>query len=75
MLMINNHHNITNRHNRAGADNIRPRTPRNFSGVQLVGCGDLDAPLPRERHKIPEMFIADRCPHGCPLSAQPIQQI
>ena len=28
--------------------------------AQPVGCGDLDAPLPRERHEIPEMFIADR---------------
>jgi len=31
-----------------------------FIGAYFVGCGDPDAPLPRERHEIPEMFIADR---------------
>ena len=25
----------------------------------FVGCGDLDAPLPRKRHEFPEISIAD----------------
>ena len=28
------------------------RNPHNFIDMWLVGCGDLDAPLPRKRHEI-----------------------
>lgn len=31
-----------------------------FIDAQHVGCGDLDTPLPRERHKILELSITDR---------------
>ena len=33
------------------ADIIRQRNSRNFINTHLVGCGDLDAPMPRERHE------------------------
>ena len=42
------------------ADTIRPRNPYNLIAAYFVGCGDPDAPLPRERHEIPEIFIANR---------------
>ena len=41
--------------------------------MHLVGCGDLDAPLPRERHGIFDFTDRRDSPCGCPLSAQPIQ--
>ena len=31
-----------------------------FVAIHFVGCGDLDAPMPRERHEILELFITDR---------------
>ena len=59
--MINGYRNITNQHNHVGADIIRPRNPHNLIAVHFVGCGDLDAPLPRERHKIfVKAYFADR---------------
>ena len=43
--------NITNQHNSVGADIIRPRSLHNFIDSHLVGCGDLDAPMSRQRHE------------------------
>ena len=40
MLLIGKHNNITNQHNIAGADIIRPRNSHDFIGTQLAGCGD-----------------------------------
>ena len=40
MQTINGYRNIINQRNRVGADIIRPRTSHNFSGMQLVVCGD-----------------------------------
>ncbi len=35
----------------------QPRRILCFTDMHLVGCGDLDAPLPRERHEILAKFI------------------
>ena len=51
------------------ADIICPRTSHNFIDVQLVGCGDLDAPLPRKRHEIFNFTDRRDSPCGCPISA------
>jgi hypothetical protein len=40
MLLIGKRNNITNQHNIAGADIIRPRNSHDFIGTQLAGCGD-----------------------------------
>ena len=59
--MTNGHHNITNQHNHVGADTIRPRNLLNLIAAYFVGCGDLDAPMPRQRHEIFEKArFADR---------------
>ena len=39
--MTNDYHNITNQHNRVGADTIRPRNLLNLIAAYFVGCGDL----------------------------------
>ena len=43
--------NITNQHNSVGADIIRPRSLHKFIDSHLVVCGDLDAPMSRQRHE------------------------
>ena len=40
MSVISSHNNITIRHNRVGADIIRPQNLHKFIDAQLVGCGD-----------------------------------
>ena len=40
MLLIGKRNNITNQHNIAEADIIRPRNSHDFIGTQLAGCGD-----------------------------------
>ena len=42
---------VINQHNIVVADIIRPRGLHNFIDSQLVGCGDLDAPMSRQRHE------------------------
>ena len=42
---------VINQHNIVGADIIRPRSLHKFIDSQLVGCGDLDAPMSRQRHE------------------------
>ena len=73
MRTINGYRNIINLHNRVGADIIRPRSLYKFINAHFVGCGDLDAPLPLERHGIFDFTDRGDSPCGCPLSAQPIQ--
>ena len=49
----------------------------NCNECRICRVRRLDAPLPRERHKILEMSIATvrrGSPCGCPLSVQPIQR-